>query len=126
MLASEIPGGITMSILYTLALAFALGCVIVVVFVACAALCDSIKDHWATVLLCLALVALAAPFLVRDGFETVYLVVPFAFGVVMVPGLLVSILVHAVSRALTSAKRKRPAARRAPIHGRALQRTWSA
>ena len=123
MLASEIPGGITMSILYTLALAFALGCVIVAVLVACAALCDSIEDHWATILLYLALAALAAPFLVRGGFETVYLVVPFAFGLVMVPGLLVSILVHAVSRALTSAKRKRPAARRAPSHGRALQHT---
>ena len=42
----------------------------------------------------------------RDGFETVYLVVPFAFGLVMVPGLLLSMLVNATWRALVSAKRK--------------------
>jgi len=115
-----IPGGITMSILYTLALAVALGCVTAAVFVACAALCDSTEGHWTTVLLCLAVAALAAPFLVRDGFETAYLVVPFAFGLVIAPGLLVSILVHAAWRALMGAKRK-PAARRAPGHGRALR-----
>jgi hypothetical protein len=121
-----IPGGITVSILYALALASALGFLTVAVLVAFAALCDSIENHWTTVLLlCLALAALAAPFLVRDGFETVYLVVPFAFGLVMVPGLLATILVDAVWRALMSAKRKRPADRLAHGHGRAERHTWT-
>jgi hypothetical protein len=115
-----------MSILYLLALAFALGCVAVAVLAAYSALCNSFVDHWVTVVLCLALAALTAPFLVKDGFETAYLVVPFAFGLVMVPGLLVSMLVNAAWRALMSAKRKGPARRAAREHGRALRRAWSA
>ena len=46
------PGGITMNILYVLALAFALGCVAIAVLAAFAALCNSIVDHRATVVLC--------------------------------------------------------------------------
>ncbi len=115
-----------MNILYLLALAFALGCVAIAVLAAFAALCNSIVDHWVTVVLCLALAALTAPFLVRDGFETAYLVVPFAFGLVMVPGLLLSMLVNATWRALVSAKRKGPARRAARAHRQALRRAWSA
>ena len=44
--------GITMNILYVLALAFALGCVAIAVLAAFAALCNSIVDHWVTVVLC--------------------------------------------------------------------------
>jgi hypothetical protein len=63
---------------------------------------------------------------VTDGFDRVWLVVPFAFAMVMLPGLPVSILVDAAWRALTSGKRKRPAARRVQSHGRALRQIRSA
>ena len=43
------------------------------------ALVDWIDDHWTVVLFCLTLAAFAAPFIVTDGFEHVWLVVPFAF-----------------------------------------------
>ena len=115
-----------MNIVYPLAMALALGCVALAVLAAFAAFCNSIADRWVAVVLSLAVAALAAPFLVRDGFETVYLVVPFAFGLVIVPGLLLSMLVNAAWRALTSAKRKGPARRIGRGHARAMRRAWSA
>ena len=54
------------------------------------ALVEWIDDHWTVVLFCLALVAFGAPFIVTDGFEHVWLVVPFAFALVILPGLSVS------------------------------------
>lgn len=89
------------------------------------ALVDWIDDHWTVVLFCLTLAAFAAPFIVTDGFEHVWLVVPFAFALVILPGLIATILVDAAWRALT-ARRRRPAARRAQGDGRALRTTWSA
>jgi hypothetical protein len=112
-----------MNVVFTLALACAFGCLLILV--AHLWLCGWI-DHFSRALLSLGLAALAAPFVVTDGFERVWLVVPFAFAMVMVPGLLVSILVEGAWHALTSVKRRRPAARRTQGHGRALRQTWSA
>jgi hypothetical protein len=70
--------------------------------------------------LCLALAAFAAQYLVTDGFDRVWLVVPFAFALVILPGLIATFLVDAAWRALT-AKRRRPAARRTQSDTRALR-----
>jgi predicted tellurium resistance membrane protein TerC len=81
-----------------------------------------IDDHWTVVLFCLTLAAFVAPFIVTDGFEHVWLVVPFAFAIVILPGLIATFLVDAAWRALT-ARRRRPAARRAQGDRRALRTT---
>ena len=109
-----------MDISSTLALVGALGGLLLLV--ALAAHSDRI-DNFTTALLSLSIAAFAAPFLVTNGFERVWLVVPFAFAMVMLPGLLVSILVDTLWRALSSARRKRPATRRAQREWRALRRT---
>jgi hypothetical protein len=107
-----------MNLLFTLALACALGCLLTCV---AHVLLSRWIDNFTAALLALGLAAFAAPFIVTDGFERVWLVVPFAFAMVILPGLLVSILVDMAWRALMSAKRKRPAVRRARANGRALR-----
>jgi hypothetical protein len=109
-----------MDVSLTLALACALSGLLILV--ALAVLSDRI-DNFTTALLSLSIAAFVAPFLVTNGFERVWLVVPFAFALVMLPGLLVSILVDAAWRAVTSVRRKRPAARQAQGEWRALRRT---
>ena len=74
------------------------------------------------VLFWLTLAVFAAPFMVTDGFEQVWLVVPFAFALVILPGLIATVLVNAAWRALT-ARRRRSAARRVQGDGRALRIT---
>ena len=105
-----------MNVLIALAIAFAFGGLLFAISVAW------IQDHFTTALLCLALAAFAAPYLVTDGFERVWLVVPFAFALVILPGLIVTFLVDAAWRALT-ANRRRPADRRTRSDIRALRPT---
>jgi hypothetical protein len=110
-----------MDMSYTLALVCALGGFLVLLALA---LQSHRIDNFTTALLSLATAAFVAPFLVTNGFERVWLLVPFAFAMVILPGLLVSILVDAIWQVMTRVRRKRPAARRA--HARGLRRALSA
>jgi hypothetical protein len=105
-----------MNVLIGLAIAFAFGFLLFAILVAW------IEDRFTTVLLCLALAAFAAPYLVIDGFERVWLVVPFAFALVIIPGLIATFLVDAAWRALTAERRRQPG-RRTQSNTRVLRPT---
>jgi hypothetical protein len=87
------------------------------------ALVEWIDDHWTAVLFRLTLAAFAAPFIVTDGFEHVCLVVPFAFALVILPGLIAN---HPCERSVAHAHGQAQTASGSEGDGRALRATWSA